>query len=506
MKFAKIKQSSVALMGIIVVSKLVGMLRDIVLANCFGTTNISDAYLIAASVPTLLFYFIGHSLSTAYIPMYNKVKAEKGEIEAQRFSNNLLNIAMVLSTVIVAVLLAVPEVVVKVFAAGFDGPTTQIAVRMIRISVPSIYFMCIVNICGGYLQANKNFLAPAAISLPRNAVIVGAIVLAASFGIDWLGWGLLAAYAVEFLFLLPFVAAKGYRYRPIIQLREENIRQTMYIVAPILLGVCVSQVNKIVDRSMASMVVEGGISALTYASVINNAIQEILVTGIITILFANCSELVAKNEHDQVKRKLHDTLGAMIFLLIPASVGVIILAEPIVRVLLCRGEFDKNSLAMTMGSLRCYTVGLLFLAIRDALIKVFYAYKETRTTTFVSITAIIGNIIMNLVLGRIMGIRGLALATSLTAVFSCVTLYVLLRRKIGDYGFGKTKTILMKSVLGCVPMGFTAYYVNWYLSLQMAGIAAALVAVLFACLAYFAAELLLRNEPIMFLLQKWKEP
>lgn len=503
MKTANIKNSSITLMGVILLAKIIGMLRDVVIANYFGTTNVSDAFLIALSVPMVLFYLVGHALSTAYIPMYNRVKVEMGEKEAQRYSNYLLTAAMVISTAIVLLLLFFPGIVVKIFAAGFDQATADIAIRLIRISAPSIYLMCAVNVFSGYLQANKNFLAPAAISLPRNAAIVVAVVLAATWGTDWLGIGLLVSYLMELLVLMPFVLKKGYLYKPQMKLKDEYMRQTLYVVAPIVLGVCVGQVNKIVDRSMASTIVQGGISALTYASVINNAVQEVLVTGIVTILFAKCAEYVAKQEHEKVKRKLYETINVMILLIIPVCVGVIILAEPIVSMVLCRGEFDQHSLKMTAGALRFYTVGLLFLAMRDTLVKVFYAYKETRTTTFVSITAIVGNIVLNLVLGRLMGINGLALATSLSAVYSSVLLYILLRKKIGDCGLKAMLMVALKSVIGCVPMAATALLLYRQLWVQSIGIAGLLLCVLLSCIVYFTVELLIRNEPVISVVKKW---
>lgn len=497
MNLSKWKQSSVALMLVIVVSKMVGVLRDVVLANYFGTTNISDAYLIASTVPTLLFYFLGHALSTAYIPMYNKARVEKGESGAQQFSNNLLTIALGMSSFLFAALLVFPKPVIKVFAAGFDEATAQLAARLIRISCSSIFLMTVVNICGGYLQANRNFLAPAAISLPRNFAIVVSIVLADALGTDWLGVGLLGAYVLEFLFLLPFMLQKGYRYRLVLDFEDEYIGQTLYMVMPVFVGVCVGQINKIVDRSMASTIIEGGISALTYASVINSAIQEVLVTGLITILFASCAELVERNEIHRVKEKLSRTLGIMTSLLVPACVGIFVLAEPIVELILCRGEFDKHSLRMTVSALRCYTLGLYFLAVRDTLVKVFYAFKETKTTTTVSIFTIVLNIVLNILMGRRIGLNGLALATSISAAVNSIALYILLYRKIGDFGTEQNAVVLLKSAAGSVIMGFAAAYGYRYLSGMIPGVPAVLLTVFGSCLLYAAVQLLLANGAVV---------
>ena len=490
MNKAKLSQSTVVLMAVIFSSKLIGIFRDIVLANCFGTTNISDAYLIASTVPTLLFYFIGHSLSTSFIPVYNKVRIQSGEKEGLQFANNLLNAALILSMLIVVVLLVFTRPVVKVFAAGFDHDTTEIAVRLIRISCCSVFFMTTVNICSGYLQANRSFLIPAAISVPRNFVLILSVVIGARMGIVWLGIGLLLSYVVEFLFLLPAMLRKGYIYRPYLNCRDENLEQTVHLVTPILIGMCVSQVNKIIDRSMASTIIEGGISALSYASVINNSVQEIMVTGIITILFTNCSELVAKKQIPQLKKKVSNVLKAILFFTIPASVGVVVLAEPIVKLFLCRGVFDERSIEMTASCLRCYTMGLTFLAIRETLVKVFYTFQDTKRTTTVSIISICLNICLNFLLGRTIGIQGLAAATTISAAFGCTLLFVFLRKKIGDFGVADICRTMAVSLIGSLLMGM-AVRAAWTYSLnRFTEFFSLVLCILAGAVVYFALQLL----------------
>lgn len=499
----KIQKSTLALMFVIVGAKLIGMFRDVVLANYYGTSNVSDAYLIAVSVPTLIFYFIGHSISTAYIPMYNKIKAEKDEKSALSFSNNLLNLSLVASAFVFAFLFCCPMVAVKVFATGFDDETASIAADLIKLSSPSIFFMTILSVFGGYLNANKNFLAPAAISVPRNIAIVVSIVIAARYGIMYLGFGLLVAYIFEFLFILPFVLKKHYQYRPTINLKDENLKHTAYIVLPILFGMCVGQINKIIDKSIASTVVEGGISALSYASIINNAVQEVLVTGIITVLFASCAELVAKGKHKDVKAKLSSTLDTLSFLLIPASVGVIVLARPIVKTILCRGSFDERSIAMTTGALCCYTIGLFFLAIRDTLVKVFYAYKDTKTTTITSTAAIVLKIAISFFCAKKWGINGLALATSISALFNSIVLYVLLINKIGDFGIKSFVSTGIKSLMSSGVMAFIIIFCKRYVNvISNNEIFKLTVFVALGAIVYFVMSLILKVGPMMKVVDK----
>ncbi len=452
MNWKKIKSSSIILMLVIVFSKLIGMCRDVVLANYFGTTHISDAYLTASSVPTLLFYFIGHALSTAFLPMYNKVKHEQGKEKADGYASNLLTIALLICTVIVAFLVIFPGAVIKIFAPGFSGEAVKLASSFVQISAVSLYFMTVISIWTGYLQSVNNFIIPAFISVPRNVIIMISIYCAATIHISILGVGLLLCYVAEMVLLYPFVRRAGYRIRLNANTQSPELKETLYVVLPILLGTSIGQINKIVDKAIASTIAEGAVSAMSYASVINNAIQEVLVTGLITILFASCAALVAQGKHKEVKDKLFNTTSTFIAVLIPATVGLLLLSRQIVTCLLLRGSFDETSVQMTTGALCCYTVGLCFLALRDAFVKVFYAYKMTGIATKVSIAAILISIVMKLLLAKPLGIYGLALSTSFSAVIHSAALYILLRKKMDSLGTKKLIGISAKVIVATAVM------------------------------------------------------
>ena len=452
MKLRKIKSSAIALTLVVVFSKLIGMCRDVVLANYFGTSNISDAYLTASTVPTLLFYFIGHALSTAFLPMYNKVKNDQSKESADQYANNLMTISLLLCTVFVLILVIIPSVVVRLFAPGFDVSTAALAASFIRISAVSLYAMTVISIWTGYLQSVSNFIIPAFISVPRNVMIMLSIVLAAKVHIMLLGVGILLAYASEMVLLFPFVRRSGYRTRLRVDWQSPELKETLYVVLPILLGTSIGQINKIIDKSLVSTVTEGAVSAMSYASVINNAVQEVLVTSLITILFANCSRWVAEGKHKEVKEKLLGTTSTLVSILFPASVGVILLSRQVVVCMLARGSFDETSVQMTTAALCCYTVGLSFLALRDTFVKVFYAYKMTGIATKTSIATIAISIAMKFLLSKPLGIYGLALATSFSAIIHCITLYILLRKKIGALGTKKLLSIIVRVAIPTVFM------------------------------------------------------
>lgn len=233
--------------------------------------------------------------------------------------------------------------------------------------------------------------------------------------------------------------------------------------------------------------------------------QEVLVTGIITILFAKCASWVAEGKYDTVKQKLGSTINHLIYLLIPASFGIIVCSELIVTCFFSRGEFDENSVLMTSQALCCYTVGLAFMAVRDTIIKVFYAYKETKITTVTSVFTVVINIVLNLILSRMWGINGLAIATSISAVAHCIALYFLLRKKIGDFQLKTTAINALKIFISSLAMFLMLKLLIFYLTrLDISKLVILVIAVFIGILLYALMSLILRVDTAKELLNNIK--
>lgn len=505
MKSNNLKKSAIALIAISLVCKLIGMLRDIVLAYYFGTSSVTDAYMIAASVPTAVFYFVGNSISTAFLPMYNQIRRRNGEGKALDYTNNLTCISLIVVSVLVAALLIFTGPILKLFAPGFDADTMALTIRLVRICAASLFFMTIISIWTGYLQAHSNFAAPGAVSLARNTMIIASVVIAANIGAHFLGVGLLLAYVAECVLLLPFVIRAKFRPKLAARFREKEVSETLFLVLPILLGVGVGQINKIIDRSIASTISDGGVSALSYASIINLAIETILVSGVISILFAHCAELAAQGQHKKVKNRLSATVDMLSFLLLPTTAGVIVLAREIVTTIFSRGSFDAASVTMTTGALRFYSCGIVFLAVRDSLVKLFYAYKDTKTTTITSVISIGINIGLNLLLSRWFGINGLAASTSIAAAIHCISLYFILRKRIGDFGLKKSLNSISKSVLASLIMAALLQILRRFGAfLGLPAIVSLGLLVIIGMLCYMLVTLLLKTQPLLDILQMLK--
>ena len=298
------KRTAILIMIITIISKIFGFLREITLSYFYGASSISDAYLISLTIPSVIFAFVGVGLSTGYIPMFSNIVHSGGEQEGNKFTNNLINIILIICTILIALGLIFTVPIVKAFAAGFEGDTLALAVRFARIIILGIYFTAITYIFSGYLQLKGNYLAPALIGLPYNIIIIMSIYMSCKLNISILAIGAIIALASQLILLLPYAFKKGYKYSFIANFGDKNIKAMAYLMFPIIIGVSVDKINTLVDRTIASTVAEGGISALNYAARLNDFVWGIFVASITTVLYPLISKMVAENNIDGLKKSV----------------------------------------------------------------------------------------------------------------------------------------------------------------------------------------------------------
>lgn len=450
------KKTAIILMLITIVSKILGFTRDISLSYFYGASGISDAYLISLTIPTVIFSFIGRGISTGYIPMYSKIEKEYSELEGNRYTNNLINILILICSLILILGFTFTTPIVKLFASGFEVKTLSLAVKFTRISLFGIYFTGIVYIFNGFLQIKDNYIIPALIGIPFNFFIISSIFLSSKTNILFLSIGSVLATASQLLILIPSVRKKGYRYQFMIDFKDEHIRKMIYIVLPVIIGMSVDQINVLVDRTLASSISVGGISSLNYANKLNGFAQGIFVASIATVMYPMISKMAAEKNIDGLKSSVSEAISSINLFVIPATIGAMIFAEPVVKLLFGRGAFDSSAVAMTSNALFFYSIGMIGFGLRDILSRAFYSMQDTKTPMINAAIAMFINIVLNIVLSRFMGIGGLALATSISALICTGLLFISLRKKIGSFGMKNISISFVKILISSVVMGVVA--------------------------------------------------
>lgn len=490
------KKNILVVMVFSLLSKIFGFARDIVLAYFYGAGSISDAYLISTTIPLTILAMVGAGITTGYIPIFSKISDRATFDKGNDFTNNLLNIILMVSIIIVFISLFFIEQIVTAFAFGFDQHTFELAVNFTRISLIGILFSGVVYIFTAFLQVNNKFIVTALLGLPLNIVTIISIILSAKSNLLILPIGSTLALLIQMIFLLPFVYKMGYKYKPILNLKDKNILGMMKVSLPAILGISASQINLLIDRTIASSIVIGGISALSYSNRLIAFFVGVFIAPIITVVYPRLSQTSIQKDFQTFKKNISDSIVSMSILVVPCMMGLLIFATPIVIFLFGRGEFDSNSVILTSGSLFFYSLSILSLGLREILSRAFYALNDTKTPVVNSILSIFLNIILNIVLSKLMGIFGIALATSISALVATLMLFVALRKKIGPFGLMKIIISFLKILIASMMMGAIAKLSFLIFSTFLSQNLSLLVAVGVGIVSYFVSIYFIRLEDV----------
>lgn len=457
---SKVAKAAVGLMAATLIAKILGFGRELALASAYGASGTSDAFLVAMNIPAVIFSAIGTSLGTAFIPLYCDLEAKQGKKASLRFSNNVLNIVVLLCLITSLVGVVFTEPIVKLFAVGFKGETLTQAIYFTRVLILGMAFLGMSYIMMAFLQVKENFVIPGLMSVPYNMLIIISIFLSVTINPNLLPWGTLIGLSLQFIFQYPFARKKGFKYRPYINLKDEYLKRMLWLIGPVLIGVAVTQVNSIVDRTIASTLVEGSISALNYATKLNQFVMGMFIVSISSVIYPMLSKLSTENNKKKFKESIVTAINVVTLIIIPISVGAIILAEPIVKLLFQRGEFDARATQMTAIALIFYSIGMLGFGLRDILGKIFYSLQDTKTPMINGIIAMVLNIVLNLAFVKYtnMGLGGLAFATSISSLVTIALLSVSLRRKIGAFGGKKIISVFIKSIIAALLMALVTKF------------------------------------------------
>lgn len=456
---SKTAKAALWIMIATMLSKVLGFGREVVLANFYGTGQYADVFLLTLNIPGLIIAVVGSAIATTYIPLYFEAKEKKGDREALKFTNNILNICAVITVLIAILGLIFTEQFVQVFAGGFEGEKFQLAVKFTKIMISGVLFLGVSKIFSSYLQVNDNFVIPGLIGIPYNIIIIAAIIISTKTNVLILAFGALVAMASQLLFQIPYAYKKSFKYKPYIKLKDDTIKDMIRLVLPMLVGVAIGQLNTFVDRALATTLSDGKLSALNYANKLNDFVMALFVTSVVTVIYPKLAKMSNSENNNGFVNTIVKSSNAITLVVLPIAVGAIVLAEPIVKILFQRGQFDAYSTSITAMALRFYALGLLAMGMRDILYRIFYSMSDTKTPMINGSIALIINIILNLLLIKKLDYIGLALSTSVSSIITIILLFISLNKKVGYFGGDKIIKTGLKSLISSIIMGIVAFFV-----------------------------------------------
>lgn len=416
-----------------VLSRILGLVREMVLANQFGTTSTMDAYVSAFRIPDLLFLVvIAGSFGAAFIPVFGEYIAKGDEERAWRLASAVLTWAGIVVLALSLIIFVFARPLMGIVAPGFDEETTTLAVDLMRILLLSPIFLGTGIAFKGILEAQHQFTWPAFAPLIYNvAIIIGAIGFAPTYGIQAVAWAVILGALGHMLIQLPSVLRSGLVFRPTLNRQVDGLAEVGRLLGPRIIGLAAFQVNFIAINAFASTLTSERVSALNYSWQLLMLPHGVLALSISTVIFPTLAELYSTGDDAGFRSTLDRTLRPLLFLSIPASAGLFLVREPIARLIYESGTFDERSTELVAAPLAWFAAGLVGYALTEILTRVFYATRDTRTPVITGVLTVIANLLLCALLIGSLGHSGLALALSVTTGAEAVILWLFLRQRAG---------------------------------------------------------------------------
>lgn len=440
------------------VSRLLGLLREVVIGAQFGAGATLDAYLAAFRVPDLIFYAVaGGALASAFIPTFTAALARSDDPRhslAWRLASNVATLTLLITTVLAlaAALLAVP-LVKHVIAPGFSAANVQLTASLMRVMLIGPIVFGLSGIVMGILNSFQHFLSPALAPVVYNlAIIAAALFLTPVMGVQGLAIGVVVGSLSHLLVQLPALLRRQPRYFGGLGLDNPDVREVLRLMAPRVLGLVAVQINFLITANLASRLTEGSISAINYAWLMMLLPQGIIAQGIATAVFPTLSTLAAQEQIDALRRTLNAALRAILWLTLPAAAGLLILRTPLIQVLLQHGEFTAQSTTMTAFALAFFAFGLVAHSLLEVVTRAFYALHDTWTPVRIGIAAMVVNAGLGILLIAPLAQGGLALANTIATTLETLALLWLIGPRLAGLGGRRLVNTLGRSLAATLAM------------------------------------------------------
>jgi len=424
------------------ISNLLGLVRQILVADAFGTSAAMEAYNAANRISETLFNLVaGGALGSAFIPTFTSLLAKEKRQQAWRLASSITNLVLIIFT-LTAALAAIfaPQVVRYILAPGFaaDPAKEALTIYLTRLMLPSAVLFGISGLIMGILNSHQKFFIPALTpSMYQIGMIFGVTVLTPRIGIHGLAWGVIIGAALHLILQLPLLFKQGGNYTFSLGLKSPNVREVARLMGPRVLGVAVVQLNFWINVRLASLQPEGSVTAIQIAFGLMLMPLAAIAQSIATAALPTFSIQVAQNKLQDMRSSLSATLRGILLLSIPASLGLILLRKPIITLLYQRGEFTPHSTDLVAWALLWYAAGLVGHAMVEILARAFYALHDTKTPVFIGIAAMSLNVLLSFLFSAAfsrlgwMPHGGLALANTLATSLEMVGLLWFMRKRLG---------------------------------------------------------------------------
>lgn len=451
-------------------SRVLGLVRDAVQGAFFGTGMAADAFGVATRIPTLLRdLFAEGAMSAAFVPTFTRHLEQRGRAPAFRLGSQVLNGLLMLTGIMTVLGIVLAEPLVRLYTRFTDPEQISLTVLLTQVNMPFLVLIAAAAALMGMLNGLRRFFVPAMSPALLNVCFIASTALLTplfmQYGIEpalALAIGMLTGGLAQVLAQVPAIRREGYRHSWSFDARDPGVREVLLLMGPGTIGVAAAQVNLFVNTMLATAE-PGAVAALQYAFRMIYMPIGIIGVAIATAAVPEIARHAAAQSFDGMRRTLSSGIRMMLMLSVPATVGLMVLARPIIALLFERGEFDATSTSITAAALSFYAPGIVGYSVVKIAAPCFYAMKDARTPIAISLLTIAVNLVLNLTLYAVMGFTGLALGTAIAANVNALLLLVLLARRIDGVEAPRLAWALARITLASLVMGAAALWLDGWL-------------------------------------------
>ncbi len=417
---------------ITLITRILGFVREEVIAYFFGATFQSDAIKISTYIPlTISHLLVAGLLSAIFIPVFTDFLIEKKEKDMWETFNILFNIIGVIFIVLSFIFFVFSKELIHLMAPHASNEMKTLANSMFIYLIPQMLIHAWASLFGGLHNTYESFIIPGIGGILYNIAIVSSLIfLTKYYGAYAIIYGAMIGAILQLLIQIPFAIKKGWRYKPLFNLKNQYVRKIGILAVPILINSTLGYITPIFEKSIGSFFGEGAISSLDYAFKVSQLPLGIFAFVVSLIVFPTLSQLVSRKKFERLTKTIQFGLKFILYLMIPSAMGLVLFSYPIIRLLFEQGMFTQNATKIVSNLLIFYSIGLPFWGMTALLVRVYYSFKDTITPVIISIITIVLQVSLYLLNSKLIGLSGIPLGASIASIFQFILLYGILFKKL----------------------------------------------------------------------------
>lgn len=442
--------SAVLVMIVVLASKFLGFLRQVVIASSYGSNLNTDIYFLSSDFMISLSGALLASLTTALVTIYIDISIKKNKESANAVASKMLTLFLLVGGVFILLTNLFTPAIAKILAPSYTQEAHNTLVSYLRIFSVTFIFTSFQSIYAAVLNANNSFVPGKLYGIVYNPIaIVMVLLFAGRLGIN----ALVIAYFLGNIcqtLLLKYLCHDTFSFRPSLDFKDSNIKHLIILSLPLLLSNIFIQLNGIVDKAICSVLGEGIASNYSYAYTLEQFITATITATLSLILLSKYATYVAQKNTEMVIKTFKESLSGLIILLVPITIVACVMSPEIVKIVYMRGQFDETAAYHTSRALIGFAVGFGLIAIREMYIRLHFSYQDTKMPMISNIAAVVLNAVLSFILAKYIGVLGVSLATSLSVILTIFLLNKSIKKYIPDFRFSSMYKLLIKLTIACV--------------------------------------------------------